>query len=68
MDDPRLQSIIIAGGGTAGWMAAASLVRKFGGNRPTKITVVESSPGWLCGPSEVPASHCSSMTSTGSLA
>ncbi|EGF91104.1 tryptophan halogenase [Asticcacaulis biprosthecium C19] len=43
MDDPRLQSIIVAGGGTAGWMAAASLVRKFGSNRHTRITVVESS-------------------------
>lgn len=43
MGDNRIQSIVIVGGGTAGWMSAASLVRKFGGNHYTKITVVDSS-------------------------
>ncbi|GIU67061.1 tryptophan halogenase family protein [Candidatus Phycosocius spiralis] len=42
MSDIRLQSIIIVGGGTAGWMAAASLARKFASNRHTKITLVDS--------------------------
>jgi len=37
-----IRSIVIAGGGTAGWMAAAALVRRFE-RHPITITVVESS-------------------------
>ncbi|NGM49845.1 tryptophan 7-halogenase [Caulobacter sp. 602-2] len=38
----RIRSIVIVGGGTAGWMAAASLRRHFG-KAPIDITLVESS-------------------------
>lgn len=37
-----IRSVVIVGGGTAGWMAAAALVQHFRGT-PLKITVVESS-------------------------
>ncbi|MCX2836058.1 tryptophan halogenase family protein [Microbulbifer thermotolerans] len=39
--DKRIKSLVIVGGGTAGWMAAASLQRHFSGT-PLKITLVES--------------------------
>jgi tryptophan halogenase len=39
--DP-IQSIVIVGGGTAGWSAAACLVR-FLAKRPTRITLIDSS-------------------------
>ncbi|WP_369058232.1 tryptophan halogenase family protein [Caulobacter sp. 73W] len=41
MVDNRIQSIVIVGGGTAGWMAAASLRRHFH-RLPVEITLVES--------------------------
>ncbi|MDP3800769.1 tryptophan halogenase family protein [Brevundimonas sp.] len=40
--DSRIRSVIIVGGGTAGWMTAAALVQHFRGT-PLRITVVESS-------------------------
>lgn len=41
MDDNGNTSVVIVGGGTAGWMAAAALSRYFGDGRRT-VTVVES--------------------------
>jgi len=40
--DPRIRSVVIVGGGTAGWMTAAALVQHFRGT-DLKVTVVESS-------------------------
>ena len=41
MIDP-IKSVVIVGGGTAGWMAAASLQQHFL-NTPLKITLIDSS-------------------------
>jgi tryptophan 7-halogenase len=41
MADTRINSIVILGGGTAGWMTAAALAKRF--NNQPKITLVESS-------------------------
>lgn len=42
MDNDRLQSIVIVGGGTAGWMAAATFCHFFARNPNARITLVES--------------------------
>ena len=41
MQDHRIRKLVIVGGGTAGWMAAAALRRHFHGG-PLEITLVES--------------------------
>jgi tryptophan 7-halogenase len=39
----NIERIVVVGGGTAGWMAAASLAHFLQGSRATKIIVIESS-------------------------
>ncbi|MDB5669326.1 MAG: tryptophan 7-halogenase [Alphaproteobacteria bacterium] len=41
MDDRSIRKVLIVGGGTAGWMAAAALSRAFG-EKPVEIVLVES--------------------------
>ena len=41
MNDPRIQHVVIVGGGTAGWMAAAAFSR-FLNNGYTQVTLIES--------------------------
>src|ERR1051325_6984099 len=50
MDQREVRSVVIAGGGTAGWIAAAALVRVLG-PRMT-ITLVESSQNGIVGVGE----------------
>ena len=40
--DTRISSVVIVGGGTAGWMTAASLAARIGMSGHTRITLVES--------------------------
>ncbi|MDN4502531.1 tryptophan 7-halogenase [Alteromonadaceae bacterium BrNp21-10] len=42
VSEQAIKSIVIVGGGTAGWMTAAAMAKHFG-NMPVEITLVESS-------------------------
>ncbi|CAL4869774.1 Flavin-dependent tryptophan halogenase RebH (plasmid) [Asticcacaulis sp. MM231] len=58
MKPEPIQHVIIAGGGTAGWMTAAALSKAFAGS-PMKITLVESDEIGTIGVGEatIPAIH-----------
>jgi len=57
MADNRLKSVVVVGGGTAGWMAAAALIDRFGPNRHTRVTLVESPDIGTVGVGEATVPH-----------
>jgi tryptophan halogenase len=57
MTDHRIQSVVIVGGGTAGWMAAATLIERFGARGHTRVTLVESPDIGTVGVGEATVPH-----------
>jgi tryptophan halogenase len=57
MADHRIQSVVIVGGGTAGWMAAAALIERFSATRHTRVTLVESPQIGTVGVGEATVPH-----------
>ena len=57
MADNRIKSVVIVGGGTAGWMAAATLIERFSAQRHTRMTLVESPEIGTVGVGEATVPH-----------
>ncbi len=57
MSDHRIKSVVIVGGGTAGWMAAAALIERFSAKRHTRVTLVESPDIGTIGVGEATVPH-----------
>jgi tryptophan 7-halogenase len=55
--DHRIKSVVIVGGGTAGWMAAAALIERFSAARHTQVTLVESPEIGTVGVGEATVPH-----------
>jgi tryptophan 7-halogenase len=57
MADHRIKSVVVVGGGTAGWMAAAVLIDRFKAQRNTRVTLVESPEIGTVGVGEATVPH-----------